>query len=285
MLRCRAPPIFSLWLRILPRGRQQDREPHRMADRDKPIKTSERPASTGLRTEAPAAKGLASTGEVSSFLAELEQRAPVKAEGRGRLVFGLDATMSRQPTWDLACSLQGEMFAEAARAGGLDLQLVYYRGIGECRSSPWLSDPKTLGAMMAKIACAGGRTQIRRVLRHAANEAAQGRVSALVFVGDAMEETLDELCAEAGPLAVRGVPVFMFQEGRDPTVERAFREIARLTGGAFCRFDAGAAAELRALLRAVAAYAAGGGAALTALARSGDGEGARRLLAAMGTAR
>lgn len=247
-----------------------------MADRDK-LTTTTSPSS------------LATSGEVASFLSELERRVPARAEGRGRLVFGLDATMSRQPTWDLACTLQGEMFEAAAEAGGLDIKLVYYRGIGECRSSPWIADPKKLGAMMGTIACAGGRTQIRRVLRHAGNEAADGRVNAVVFVGDAMEESLDELCAEAGPLALRGVPVFMFQEGRDAGVERAFREIARLTGGAWCRFDAGAGAELRALLRAVAAYAAGGAAALTALAGSGasaaEGEGARRLLAAMGPRR
>ncbi|MCK0210014.1 VWA domain-containing protein [Starkeya koreensis] len=221
----------------------------------------------------------AASGKVADFLAELEQRAPLTAERRGRLIFALDATMSRQPTWDMACGLQGEMFDEAASIGGLDIQLVYYRGIDECRASPWMADGTKLGALMARIACQGGRTQIARVLRHAEAQAGKGPVGALVFVGDALEEPIDALCAEAGPLALRGVPVFMFQEGRDPAVERGFREIARLTRGAWCRFDAGAAAELRALLRAVASYAAGGGTALAALA--GTSPGARRLIAAM----
>lgn len=216
---------------------------------------------------------------VAAFLKELEARAPLAAERRGRLIFALDATMSRQPTWDLACALQAEMFEEAGRIGGLDIQLVYYRGLGECRASPWMADANKLGELMARIDCRGGRTQIGRVLRHAGVQAEKGPVGAVVFVGDAMEEPIDTLCAEAGPLAVRGVPVFMFQEGHDPTVERAFCEIARLTRGAYCRFDAGAAAELRALLRAAASYAAGGAKALAALADASPG--ARQLIAAM----
>lgn len=216
---------------------------------------------------------------VAAFLTELEARAPLTAERRGRLIFALDATMSRQPTWDLACALQAEMFEEAGRIGGLDIQLVYYRGLGECRASPWMADANKLGALMARIDCRGGLTQIARVLRHAGAQAEKGPVGAVVFVGDAMEEPIDALCAEAGPLALRGVPVFMFQEGHDPTVERAFREIARLTRGAYCRFDAGAAAELRALLRAAASYAAGGAKALAALADASQG--ARQLIAAM----
>lgn len=215
----------------------------------------------------------------AAFLAELERRAPLTAERRGRLIFGLDATMSREATWDLACALQAEMFEEASRIGGLDMQLVYYRGLGECRASPWMTEGSKLGALMARIQCQGGRTQIGRVLNHAASQAAKGPVGALVFVGDAMEENVDTLCAEAGPLALRGVPAFMFQEGADPGAERAFREIARLTKGAYCRFDAGASAELRALLRAAASYAAGGAKALAALA--GASPGARRLISAM----
>ena len=73
------------------------------------------------------------------------------------------------------------------------------------------------------------------------------------------------LCAAAGELGLRNVKAFMFQEGYDPVCEQAFREIARLTGGAFCRFAPGAAHELAELLRAAAAYAAGGMKALTAL--------------------
>ena len=94
---------------------------------------------------------------------------------------------------------------------------------------------------------------------------------AVVFVGDAMEEPIDQLCVKAGELGLLKVPVFMFQEGHDEVAEPAFREIARLTGGAWCRFDPGAAAQLRELLRAAAAYAAGGREALLRLSKSGGG--------------
>jgi len=109
------------------------------------------------------------------------------------------------------------------------------------------------------------------VLADARREAAASAVRAVVFVGDAMEEHIDALCAKAGELGLLKVPVFMFQEGCDIKVERAFKEIARLTGGAWCRFDPGAAAQLRDLLRAAAAYAAGGREALLLMSKRGNG--------------
>ena len=124
---------------------------------------------------------------------------------------------------------------------------------------------------MSKIDCRGGDTQIGKVLSEARREAVASGVRAVVFVGDAMEENVDELCAKAGELGMLKVPVFLFQEGDDPVAERAFREIARLTGGAWCRFDPGAAAQLRELLRAAAAYAAGGREALLKLAKGANG--------------
>ena len=173
--------------------------------------------------------------------------------------------MSRQPTWDMALALQVDMFTAVKAIGGLDVQLVYFRGAGECRASKWVSDPDALSALMTQVTCAGGYTQIRKVISHARAEAARGPVSALVYVGDCMEEDIDDLCGRAGELALLGVPVFLFQEGFDLRAERAFREIARLTKGAYCRFDAGSAAQLKELLAAVAVYAAGGRKALAAL--------------------
>src|SRR5215472_5760239 len=221
-----------------------------------------------------------SRAEIDAFLGQVKALGPsIKASERGRLIFALDATMSRQPTWDQACHLQAEMFREAAAVGGLDLQLVYYRGLAECRASSWISEPKRFGELMSRIECRGGQTQIAKILAHARRENDRRKVAALVFVGDAMEETLDKLCADAGELALRGIRAFMFREGYDPACEQAFREIARLTRGAYCRFQPGAAGELGELLRAVAAYAAGGMKALAALqARS---KSATRLLEQM----
>jgi hypothetical protein len=217
--------------------------------------------------------------DIASFVAKARAMSPLAAGARGRLVFALDATMSRQPTWDMACALQADMFREAAAVGSLDIRLVYYRGFNECRASPWISDSAKLANLMSKIDCRGGNTQIGKVLSEARREAVASGVRAVVFVGDAMEENVDDLCAKAGELGLLKVPVFMFQEGHDGTVERAFREIARLTGGAWCKFDPGAAAQLRELLRAAAAYAAGGREALRRLSASESG--AAKLLGQM----
>ena len=206
--------------------------------------------------------------EIDAFLQRARTLAPPLAPGeRGRLIFAMDATMSRQPTWDTACRLQGEMFREAASIGGLDVQLLYFRGFNECRASPWVSHAERLGDLMSRIDCRGGHTQIAKVLAHARRETAKAKVQTLVYVGDAMEEAVDDLSASAGELGLLGVPALMFHEGHDAVAERAFREIARLTRGAYCRFDLGAADVLRELLRAAAVYAAGGMKALRDLSQ------------------
>jgi hypothetical protein len=197
---------------------------------------------------------------------------------RARLVFAVDATASREQTWDLAASVQSAMFEEAAKIGGLDVQLIYYRG-DEVQQSSWLSDAHELVSKMRTIRCMSGATQIARVLRHIRAENEHGKIAATVFIGDAVEELPDELYAIATEL---GVPLFMFQEGdalaiyvnqhgglvhnHPPTkVETVFRELARLSGGAYGRFDAGAAKQLRDFMAATAAFAVGG---ITALAKS-----------------
>jgi hypothetical protein len=214
------------------------------------------------------------SSEIDAFLRQARAMG-APAEGRGRLIFALDATMSRQPTWDTACRLQAEMFDEAGKVGSLEVQLVYFRGYGECRASRWVTDTRALRDLMTGIDVRGGQTQIGKVLSHARREARERKVAAMVFVGDALEEPIDALAQKAGELGLLGVRLFAFQEGRDPQVESGFRELARLTGGAYARFDANAAGQLAQLLRAVAAYAAGG---LKALERRG-GASDRLLLA------
>ena len=180
----------------------------------------------------------------------------------GRLIFAMDATASREPTWDRACTLQGQMFIETEALGGLEVQLCYFRGMGEFAASPWLRRSQDLLRHMQAVRCRGGMTQIQRVLEHAARQAHERRVSALVLIGDCMEEDIDRVCVAAGKLGLLSVPVFSFQEGFDPVAQRAFKQIAQLTGGAYCRFDLSSARQLRELLGAVAVYAAGGHRAL-----------------------
>jgi hypothetical protein len=203
--------------------------------------------------------------ELDSFLEEVKQLAGGgSGGGRGRIIFALDATASREETWDTACKLQADMFREVAAAGGLDVQLVYYRGDSQCAASRWTGDTKHLTKVMTGIMCRAGHTQLRKVLTHAQKETGLLKVGALIFIGDALEENEDELIPEARALGRLGVPAFMFQEGDDPEVEKVFREIARVTRGAYCRFDPGAAHQLGELLKAVAVLVTGGMEALTA---------------------
>jgi len=185
---------------------------------------------------------------------------------RGNLIFALDATASREETWDTACQLQAQMFKEVASIGTLNMQLVYYRGPqslgGECKASRWVDNPMTLANVMSKITCEAGQTQICRVLAHSAREALRRKINALLFVGDACEEDRDQLVESAAQLAKLGVPVFMFQEGRDPDARDRFQKIARMTHGAYHQFDQRSAAQLADLLRAVAMFSVGGVVAL-----------------------
>jgi hypothetical protein len=207
-------------------------------------------------------QGTASQGDVDAFLRKVAAT-PARCEaGRGRLIFAMDATASREPTWDRASSIQAAMFSETDALGGLRVQLCHYRGYLDFDASPWCADAQTLLGRMTAVRCAAGQTQIARVLEHALAETRRERVNALVFVGDCMEESADRLAGLAGKLGLSGLPVFVFQEGLDPTAEQSFRQIARLSGGAWCRFDAASPKTLRDLLSAVAVFAAGGRKAL-----------------------
>jgi hypothetical protein len=213
------------------------------------------------------------TTAIAAFIDKLKSAQPANgSSGRGRLIFALDATASRAPTWDGACRIQGEMFEATAALGGLDLQLVYYRGFNECKASRWLSTAADLHRVMRSVSCVGGHTQIGRVLTHAITETRRHKVNALVFVGDAIEEKPDDLCCHAGELGASGVPIFLFHEGFDPNAEGAFKQMASLSRGAYLAFDLAGISRLKELLGAIAVYATGNHAALAAYGAKKGGE-------------
>ena len=221
--------------------------------------------------------------DVDAFLQAVKST-PLSAasEGRGRLIFSLDATASRQHTWDKAMSLQNDMFTNTRGIGKLDVQLTYYRGFDECRASKWLRNADQVIGMMRKVSCQAGTTQIHRILKHALAEARQTPVQALVFIGDCVEEDVDQLGNLAGQCRLLNMPVFIFQEGGNRQARNAFKQIATLSGGAHCRFDQSSASTLGDLLNAVAAYAAGGKKALLQLKQQGSGQ-ASTLLEQLGS--
>ena len=200
-----------------------------------------------------------SRSEVNAFLQKVASLPPVRSgSGSGRLVFALDATASRERTWDQASQLQAEMFSCTQSLGGLQVQLSYFRGFGEFYASQWYQDSTSILKKMTGIHCQAGATQIKRLLKHVLQENKSGKIHSVVFIGDAMEENVDILCQLAGEMGMLNIPLFIFQEGNDPIVQRAFMEMARLSKGAFSQFDTAGAAELKDLLRAVAIYVAGG---------------------------
>ena len=233
----------------------------------------------GRKSSMPAPQGAVSR-DVERFLDQARRvsaPAPDASTARGRLLFCMDATASREPTWDQASRIQGDMFVAAERLGGLAVRLAFYRGFDEFKVSKWAASGVELARLMSRVDCLAGHTQIARSLAFAAEEASTNRLHAMVLVGDAFEEDIDSIGPGAGRLGLLAVPVFAFQEGNDPTASRAFQQIARLSGGRHCVFDSASPDELRRLLGAVAAYAAGGAAAMNDYARLHGGA-AQRLL-------
>ena len=144
-----------------------------------------------------------SKAAIDAFIEKVGSTPITKSAGeRGRLIFAMDATASREPAWDRACHIQGEMFKETAALGGLDIQLCYYRGFREFKTSQWLSSSDELLKRMTRVSCQGGYTQIEKVLHQAIKQTKQQKVQALVFVGDCMEEDVDRLCQLAGELGI-----------------------------------------------------------------------------------
>lgn len=214
---------------------------------------------------------IATNTQVDAFLRKVDDAPlPVAAGKQSRLIFAMDATASREPTWDRACKIQGQLFKTTDALGGIEIQLVYYGGFGDLYASPWFRTSKQLLESMSKVRCLGGATQIGRVLSHALRQSREQKIDALIFVGDCMEENADPLCKLAGELGMMGVPIFMFQEGHDIKAASTFAQIAALSGGAHCQFDSASADQLRTLLGAVAAYAAGGLNALEKLGAEGS---------------
>ena len=207
---------------------------------------------------------LDTAGHINRFLEAARKIPPAHRQPgtAGRLLFAMDATMSRQPTWDRACQIQSQMFLETEKVGGLSVQLAFFRGLNELKTSHWVGAPKELARLMTSVRCRGGFTQIERMLRHTLKETRRQPVQAVVYVGDCVEENPDVLCVLAGELGMMKTPLFLFHEGQDPIAALAFREMARLSGGAYAPFDASSPSQLADLLRAVAVYAAGGHKAL-----------------------
>jgi len=209
---------------------------------------------------------------VATFIAQA--KSPAKLPGtpiESRIIFGMDATASREPTWDQASQIQHEMFAAVQSNQRLAVQLCFYSGFRELKASRFCHSATELQNLMSKVRCKGGHTQIGRLLKHALKVSRTDTLKAILFVGDAIEESVDDLCNQAGLLGLKQIPLFIFHEGRDVAVERTFRAMTKLSGGAYAPFDLASPNQLKRLLAGAAAYATGGSAALGSLAHQQPG--------------
>jgi len=185
---------------------------------------------------------------------------------RGRIAFVIDCTASREPCWDTASQLQAEMLSEAAKLGGLEMMVIYFRGMDEVGASNSTSDAHELRQFMGRIRCEGGYTKYARAFERVRQEHQRTPITAVIAIGDMLEEEPHTLYDAVVGL---GVPLFAFQEGSNFELREAlglreaFQELARLTKGAYYAFDTNSVGQLRKLLQAVARYAVGD---LTALA-------------------
>ena len=214
-------------------------------------------------------KAVSSKSDVQQFLTKVA--ALPNTGGDARLIFSMDATASRQSTWDVASQLQSDMFMSAQSLGGLNVQLCYFRGFGEFFSSDWQSNSDEILRIMSSIQCQAGATQLHRLLEHVVAENQIKKIKCVIYIGDAMEENIDLLAQLAGKLGLLNIPLFMFQERSDSVAKAAFQELSRLSGGAYSQFDSASAEQLKELLRAVAIYAAGGLKALQNFSKSSSG--------------
>jgi hypothetical protein len=215
--------------------------------------------------------------DIQTFIGRVNNTPLITGTDKGRLIFAMDATASREHCWDMASHQHAAMFSEADKVSALSVQLCYYRGFGEFKALPWTRSADEIKQALLSVHCLSGKTQIAKVLSHALSETHASKVNALVFVGDCVEENPASLEALAGQLGILNLPLFIFQEGKDANVGSIFSQLATLSGGAHCQFDQGSAKQLGLLLAAVAVYATGGKSALNSNLLSEDAS-VQRLL-------
>jgi hypothetical protein len=199
---------------------------------------------------------------VSAFLTKM-------GVGAGRLIFALDATMSREEMWDAACEIQGEMFAEANRIGGLEVQLVYYRGLDECKASHWTQNARELADLMTRVQCRAGTRKLAGCSRTSTRNTKHKRSTRSFSLATPARKSHTNSTMRRQ--AYRRC--FVFGRAMTLTSKSCFVS-ARITAGASCEFSSASARQLAELLLCVAAFAAGGRKALSKL----NSESARKLL-------
>lgn len=178
------------------------------------------------------------------------------APTRPRLIFGVDATASREPAWATARQVTDSLFT--ALPGELDIALAVHGGSFLHTFTDFTANPATLRDRAAAITCRSGRTQLLPILSRALSNPG---VRVVLYIGDVFEESPARARRLADALGAQGTKLIVLHDTADWDARRDaefFADLARRTGGCVLPFDATAVQRLRDLLAAVATYAVGG---------------------------
>jgi hypothetical protein len=213
-----------------------------------------------LRVVAGFANALLSLGGRALGAPERSSPAAASTAQRPRLVFGFDATASREPAWAAARKVTDALVR--ALPGELDVALAVHGGSRLHTFTEFTANPAVLRDRAAAIDCIPGHTQMLPIL---ARTLAVPGVRVVVYIGDVFEELPGRGRKLADEMGRRGIRLFVLHDVADWNARRdaeLFRDLARRTGGDILPFDANAPDRLRELLAAVAVYAVGGEALL-----------------------
>lgn len=197
---------------------------------------------------------------MNEALARLQPKGLKHGGGKGRLIFALDLTGSREHSLKQARIATAAMFDTIKALGAVAIKLVYYRG-SEIKATHWQNDPAVLAHSMRRLSCETGYTQIARMLRLALDE--HEPVCGVVFVGDHCEDDPGELRDLAQALGRKSCRCFVFHEcadhdDRSIEAKPIFKAMASLSGGVYVEFKPDSGAVLREMLGNVGALAAAG---------------------------
>src|SRR5262249_42721485 len=188
------------------------------------------------------------------------------APGTPRVILAL-ANFARSG-WDRAKVLQRAVF-KAAAGSGLEMKFAFYggddaAGVRRCRiTTRWITDPDDMAAVMDRAECSCGcYVNIRDVLAQSVKEAEERPLRAVIIVGDTFHDDpdgLDEAAISANRLRRAGARVVLVQLGDDLNTARRLQYLARVSGGAYFRFDPRTQErQFSEMWKAVSAYASGG---------------------------
>lgn len=195
----------------------------------------------------------------------LLRTAPPTKKPDTNIGFIIDATASRQDTWDTAQKTQAAMLSELANgfADRVTIELVTFGG--DVLNAPTQAVSHIDAAKrLAEVECKAGSTQFIDALQPFV-ERKDNRTKSIIIVGDFFEENIETVYDVARKLAQKKIKIFTFQEGHydNDDTETFFRELARITGGAYAKF--GSPVQLSKLCADVIDLTLGGCNALRAL--------------------